>query len=57
MNKEMMKKIVANKVVDIAIQTAKMPNQACILTFGKPKTKYDLTSDDYAMLESVINGK
>lgn len=47
MKKEMMKKAVASKVVDMAIQTSKMPNQICFFVFGKPKTKYELTSDDY----------
>lgn len=54
MNKEMMKKAVANKVVDMAIQTSKMPNQICWAFWGKPKSKYDLTSDDYEGLDAFM---
>lgn len=54
MNKEMLKKAVANRVVEAAVQTAKMPNNLCFFTFGKPKTKYDLTSDDYDSLEAFV---
>jgi len=57
MNKEMMKKAVANKMVDMAIQTAKMPNQICPFIFGKPNSKLDLTSDDYEALANFIKQK
>lgn len=57
MNKEMMKKAVANKVVDMAIQTAKMPNQLCVVLCGKPNAKLDLTSDDYEVLANFIKQK
>lgn len=49
-----MKKAVANKVVDMAIQTSKMPNQICWAFWGKPKSKYDLTSDDYEGLDAFM---
>ncbi len=55
MNREMMKKAVAGKVVDMAVQAAKMPNQACILFLGKSKTNYNLTTNDYEGLENFMN--
>ncbi|MBR3770369.1 MAG: hypothetical protein IKL06_07505 [Lachnospiraceae bacterium] len=55
MNREMMKKAVAGKVVDMAVQAAKMPNQICFIAFGKSKTNYNLTTNDYESLESFIN--
>lgn len=54
MNKEMMKKAVASKVVDLAVQTSKMPNQTCFLILGKAKAKCDLTSDDYMTLATFM---
>lgn len=57
MNKEMMKKVVANKVVDMAIQTAKMPYQICFWGLGKAKAKIDLTSDDYKELGYFMKQK
>ncbi len=60
MNKEMMKKVVATKVVDIAVKTKKMPNgfdwplTDCPFLFGKPKTKFDLTFDDYEELSTFM---
>ncbi len=55
MNREMMKKAVAGKVVDMAVQAAKMPNQACYFCFGKSKTNYKLSSNDYESLELFMN--
>lgn len=55
MNREMMKKAVAGKVVDMAVQAAKMPNQACGFLFGKSKTNYNLTTADYEGLGNFMN--
>lgn len=57
MNKGMLKKVVASKIVDMAVQTAKMPNQVCPFFMGKPKTSYDLTSDDYISLTVFMKRK
>lgn len=57
MKNKMMKRVVANKVVDMAIKTSKMSNQSCYWTFGKPKTQYDLTSDDYDSLSMFMKAK
>lgn len=57
MKNKMMKRVVANKVVDMAIKTSKMSNQSCYWTFGKPKTQYDLTSDDYDSLAMFMKAK
>lgn len=54
MSKGMMKKVVANKVVEMAVQTSKMPNQVCPIFWGKPKTTFDLTSDDYESLVTFM---
>lgn len=51
----MMKKAVAGKVVDMAVQAAKMPNQACGFLFGKSKTNYNLTTADYEGLGNFMN--
>ncbi len=57
MNKEMLKKAVANRVVEAAVQTAKMPNQICFVFYGKPKANYNLTSDDYTSLAAFMKRK
>ena len=49
-----LKKTMATTVVNLAVETSKMPNQICLIFFGKPKSKYDLTSDDYAQLADYI---
>jgi len=54
MNREMMKKAGASKIVDVAVQTAKMPNQVCLFFMGKAKTEYDLTSDDYENISRYL---
>ena len=54
MMKEKTKKMVANVVVNLAVQTAKLPNQACPLIWGKPQSKLDLTSDDYEEMASLM---
>lgn len=57
MNKDMIKKAVANKLVDMAVQTAKMSSNICWFTFGKPKAMFDLTSDDYDGLAPFVKYK
>ena len=54
MMKEKTKKMVANAVVNLAVQTAKMPNQMCWFVYGKPQSKIDLASDDYEELASFM---
>ena len=55
--KERTKKMVANAVVNLAVQTAEMPNQGCLWLFGKPQSKLDLTSDDYEEMASLMKRK
>lgn len=57
MKNKMMKLVVVNKVVDMAIRTSKMSNQVCPLLFGKPKSKFDLTYDDYEALVVFMKEK
>lgn len=54
MNKEMIKKAVASKVVDLAVQTAAGFPDTCIIFLGKPKAKCELIADDYAQLATFI---
>lgn len=57
MMKEKTKKMVANAVVNLAVQTAKMPNQVCFIFAGKAKSKLDLTSNDYEEMASFMKCK
>lgn len=58
MKNKMMKRVVANKIVDVAIQTSKMSNQkVCAVLLGKPKSKFDLTSDDYESLAMFMKAR
>lgn len=54
MNKKMINKVVAEKVVNAAVQTSRMPNQGCPFFLGKPNPKIDLTSDDYEQLYTFM---
>lgn len=54
MNKKMINKVVAEKVVNAAVQTSRMPNQNCMFVFGKAKPKFDLTPDDYEQLYTFM---
>lgn len=54
MMKEKTKKMVANAVVNLAVQTADMSNQGCLWFCGKPQSKLDLTSDDYEEMASFM---
>ena len=49
-----LKKVMVTKVVNLAVETSKMPNQNCWYFFGRSKTKYDLTSNDYAKMADLI---
>ena len=49
-----LKKVMVTKVVNLAVETSKMPNQFCVVFLGSPKTKYDLTSNDYAKMADLI---
>ena len=56
MNKEMMKKTVAEKMVNLAVQSADLSQTSCctLLFLGKPKENIKLTSDDYAALAAFM---
>jgi len=54
MRSETVKKAVTNTIVEMAVQTAKMPNQKCMLVFGKPKAKQDLALSDYLNLADYV---
>lgn len=54
MNKKTINKVVAEKVVNAAVQTSRMPNQLCYVFFGKANSKFDLTSDDYEQLAAFM---
>ena len=56
MNKKI-EKTVAKAVVEVAEKSAKLPNQACWILFGKPKAEIDLAVSDYERLESFIKQK
>lgn len=54
MNNMRFKKAIANKVVDAAVQTMRLSNQICVVLFGKPNAKFDLTIDDYEQMQNFI---
>jgi len=55
MNKEMMKKVVVSKVVDLAVQTSVTSQGPCTFFFlGKPNAKCKLVNDDYVQLATFI---
>lgn len=54
MNKQMIKKTVANKVVDLATKNIFGIPGSCTFLFGKPKERYKLTTDDYTELATFV---
>ena len=52
MNKEMIKKAVASKVVDFAVGNSN--SSSCTFFFGKPRERFELTLDDYIELATFI---
>lgn len=53
MNKGM-EKMIAKAVVGVAVQSAKLPNQKCVIFLGKPKERINLEVSDYEKLESFM---
>ena len=54
MNNIRFKKAIENKVVDAARVVAKTSCRSCAFLFGKSRTRFNLTMDDYENLKNFI---
>ena len=46
--------MVSKLIVEAAVQTAKMPNQSCLFTFGEAASDMVLRSKDYKEMVSFL---
>lgn len=49
-----LKEKVAKVIVEAAVETAKMPNQMCIVIFGEAKSDLTLQSVDYKNMAAFL---